>query len=190
MLVLPQEGRHKPRSQILLDDQLTAFHHTGAGITGGKGAFTQQAHGEFIVRPEKKCPPNTQQAHGEYFLKVLTQVPGRYFVKGTFEFFDNSPPTVPTRHFVKEPPESIHNSLLKVPWEYFVKVTLDLFHNSHPNVPTGHFVKETLDSIHNLLYNVPIKNLSHPSRVLSNSVYQCDYNVLNQVLSGFIESLW
>ena len=35
--------------------------------TGGKGAFTQQAHGEFIVSSETKCPPNTQQAHGEYF---------------------------------------------------------------------------------------------------------------------------
>ena len=28
--------------------------------TGGKGAFTQQAHGEFIVSSETKCPPNTQ----------------------------------------------------------------------------------------------------------------------------------
>ena len=36
-------------------------------VTGGKGAFTQQAHGEFIVSSETKCPPNTQQAHGEYF---------------------------------------------------------------------------------------------------------------------------
>ena len=35
--------------------------------TGGKSAFTQQAHGEFIVSSETKCPPNTQQAHGEYF---------------------------------------------------------------------------------------------------------------------------
>ena len=35
--------------------------------TGGKGAFTQQAHGEFIVSSETKCPPNTQQAHVEYF---------------------------------------------------------------------------------------------------------------------------
>ena len=88
-------------------------------------------------------------------------------MKGTFEFFDNSPPTVPTGHFVKEPPEFIHNLLLNVPREHFVKLTLDLFHISHLNVSTGHFVKETLDSIHNLLYNVPIKNLSHPSRVLS-----------------------
>ena len=35
--------------------------------TGGKNAFTQQAHGEFIVSFETKCPPNTQQAHGKYF---------------------------------------------------------------------------------------------------------------------------
>ena len=39
----------------------------GGSVTGGKGAFTQQAHGEFIVSSETKCPPNTQQAHGEYF---------------------------------------------------------------------------------------------------------------------------
>ena len=38
-----------------------------SGLTGGKGVFTQQAHGEFIVSSETKCPPNTQQAHGEHF---------------------------------------------------------------------------------------------------------------------------
>ena len=49
--------------------------HTGAVLsiptpnTGGKSAFTQQAHGEFIVSSETKFPPNTQQAHGVYFQK-------------------------------------------------------------------------------------------------------------------------
>ena len=36
-------------------------------ITGGKGALTQQAHGEFIVSSETIYLPNTQQVHGEYF---------------------------------------------------------------------------------------------------------------------------
>ena len=35
--------------------------------TGGKGALTQQAHGEFIVSSETIHLPNTQQVHGEYF---------------------------------------------------------------------------------------------------------------------------
>ena len=30
--------------------------------TGGKGAFTQQAHGEFIVSSETKCPPNCERS--------------------------------------------------------------------------------------------------------------------------------
>ena len=34
-------------------------------ITGGKGALTQQAHGEFIVSSETIRLPNTQQVHGE-----------------------------------------------------------------------------------------------------------------------------
>ena len=34
---------------------------------GGKGALTQQAHGEFIVSSETICLPNTQRVHGEYF---------------------------------------------------------------------------------------------------------------------------
>ena len=38
-----------------------------SGYTGGKGALTQQAHGEFIVSSETICLPNTQQVHGEYF---------------------------------------------------------------------------------------------------------------------------
>ena len=32
----------------------------------GKGALTQQAHGEFIVSSETICLPNTQWVHGEY----------------------------------------------------------------------------------------------------------------------------
>ena len=35
--------------------------------TGGKGALTQQAHGEFIVSSETIRLPNTQRVHGEYF---------------------------------------------------------------------------------------------------------------------------
>ena len=54
--------------------------------TGGKGALTQQAHGEFIVSSETICLPNTQQVHGEYFQKYppvypnfIHQVHGEYF---------------------------------------------------------------------------------------------------------------
>ena len=36
-------------------------------VTGGKGAFTQWAHGEFMVSYEAICPPNTHWAHAEYF---------------------------------------------------------------------------------------------------------------------------
>ena len=35
--------------------------------TGGKGAFTQWVHGEFMVSSEAICPPNTHWAHAEYF---------------------------------------------------------------------------------------------------------------------------
>ena len=34
-------------------------------------------------------------------------------------------------------------------------------------MPSGYFVKETPGFFHNSLHNMPIKNLSHPSRVLS-----------------------
>ena len=51
-----------------LDLLLSSIQGNSVAInTGGKSAFTQQAHGEFIVSSETKCPPNTQQAHGEYF---------------------------------------------------------------------------------------------------------------------------
>jgi hypothetical protein len=83
--------------------------------TGGKGAFTQWVHCEFIVSSETICPANTQWVCAEYFLKVPTKVPSRYFVKETLEFF--------------------HNSLTKVPTGYFVKGTKGFFHNLLPNVP-------------------------------------------------------
>ena len=47
-------------------------------FTGGKGALTQHAHGEFIVSSETIRLPNTQQVHGEYFLKVPTCLPQFY----------------------------------------------------------------------------------------------------------------
>ena len=43
--------------------------------TGGKGVFTQQAHGEFIVSSETIRPPITHQAHGGYFLKGFLNLP-------------------------------------------------------------------------------------------------------------------
>ena len=39
----------------------------GPADTGGKGAFTQWVHGEFMVSSEAICPPNTHWAHAEYF---------------------------------------------------------------------------------------------------------------------------
>ena len=38
-----------------------------SALTGGKGALTQQAHGEFVVSSEAICLPNTQWVLGEYF---------------------------------------------------------------------------------------------------------------------------
>ena len=51
--------------------------------TGGKGVFTQQAHGEFIVSSETICPPVTHQAHGVYFLKEFLNSP-TYYPPGTW----------------------------------------------------------------------------------------------------------
>ena len=51
--------------------------------TGGKGVFTQQAHGEFIVSSETICPPITHQAHGGYFLKEFLNLP-TYYPPGTW----------------------------------------------------------------------------------------------------------
>ena len=38
-----------------------------AGVTGGKGSFTQWVHGEFIVGSETICPLNIHWVQGEYF---------------------------------------------------------------------------------------------------------------------------
>ena len=46
--------------------------------TGGKGVFTRQAHGEFIVSSETICPPLTHQAHGGHFLKEFLNSPTNY----------------------------------------------------------------------------------------------------------------
>ena len=55
------------RSLLPYDLKTGLLIQSSVADTGGKGAFTQQAHGEFIVSSETKCPLNTQQAHGEYF---------------------------------------------------------------------------------------------------------------------------
>ena len=51
--------------------------------TGGKGVFTWQAHGEFIVSSETICPPITHQAHAGYFLKEFLNSP-TYYPPGTW----------------------------------------------------------------------------------------------------------
>ena len=56
-----RDAINRKAAESYADQEGTEVH------TGGKDAFTQQAHGEFIVSSETKCPPNTQQAHGEYF---------------------------------------------------------------------------------------------------------------------------
>ena len=48
------------------------------GGTGGKGVFTWQAHGEFIVSSETICPPFTHQANVGYFLKEFINFPTCY----------------------------------------------------------------------------------------------------------------
>ena len=58
--------------EIYCDSQLAL------AITGGKGVFTWQAHGEFIVTSETICPPLTHQAHGGYFLKEFLNSPTHY----------------------------------------------------------------------------------------------------------------
>ena len=41
----------------------------GSTNTGGKEAFTQWVHGEFIVISEAICPLNTHWVHAEFFPK-------------------------------------------------------------------------------------------------------------------------
>ena len=59
-------------NQIVIQCQVTF------SFTGGKGVFTWQAHGEFIVSSETICPPVTHQAHGGYFLKEFLNSPTCY----------------------------------------------------------------------------------------------------------------
>ena len=55
------------KSKDVVVSRFHPFATSCTANTGGKGALTQQAHGEFIVSSETICLPNTQWVHGEYF---------------------------------------------------------------------------------------------------------------------------
>ena len=76
---LAPSGFKSPRPNPYARSPQRANHHDQyIPYTGGKGVFTQQAHGEFIVSSETICPPITHQAHGGYFSKEFLNSPTNY----------------------------------------------------------------------------------------------------------------
>ena len=81
---LGTHNSHQTFSFVRISEyQASLVFYLVVALTGGRGVFTWQAHGEFIVSSETIRPLITHQAHGGYFLKEFINSP-TYYPPGTW----------------------------------------------------------------------------------------------------------